>query len=115
VGAADGVYCFEVEDASGCSGFFCDTLGVVSNVDGLQSGSFDLMPNPASGAVQLNLPSDWEVKSVVISDASGREVATAVNTSRSTLLNVDRMAPGMYFVKVLHQKGAAIERLIVRR
>ena len=115
VGAADGVYCFEVEDASGCSGFFCDTLGVVSNVDGLQSGSFDLMPNPASGAVQLNLPSDWEVKSVVISDASGREVATAVNTSRSTMLNVDRMAPGMYFVKVLHQKGAAIERLIVRR
>ena len=113
VGLPDGTYCIEVTDASGCSAISCVNVGPMS-VEALNPVSFQLHPNPASEAVQLELPAAWEVQAVVIRDAAGREVAWPAVTARTSALNIGALSTGVYLVEVHHLAGTAVERLIVR-
>ena len=113
-GLPNGAYCVEVVDANGCGDIFCDTLGV-SAIENTVSKQFSLVPNPASGVVRLDLPQTWEVWSILIRDATGREVDAPAATATASSLDVGRLAPGTYLVEVRHSLGVAIERLVVRR
>ncbi len=115
VGAPDGIYCFDVEDANGCIGLFCDTLGTISSIHTPSSPSFALYPNPTCTSAQLMLPADWNVQEIVIRDAAGRRVATYASPTRSQPLEVGDLAPGTYLVQVRHAEGAAVQRLVVQR
>jgi hypothetical protein len=114
VGLPDGTYCLEITDASGCTAISCVNVGPM-NVEDLNPASFQLHPNPASEAVQLELPAAWEVQAVVIRDAAGREVAWPAVTSRTSVLNIGTLSTGVYMLEVRHLTGTAVERLVVRR
>ena len=113
-GLPDGAYCVEVTDAAGCVEVFCDTLGVTSVTDA-EMERFTLQPNPARETVRLALPAVWEVSSVVVRDAAGREVLAPAGPSNASTLDIGGLAPGTYLVEVRHAAGIAIERLVVRR
>jgi hypothetical protein len=112
VGLPDGVYCIEASDSFGCTAMACDTLGIVS-VEDAQPLSFQMHPNPTSGSVQLTLPANWDVQSIVLRDATGRALGYP-ELPISDELQVGRLTPGTYLVEVRHADGVAIERLVVR-
>ena len=112
-GLPDGAYCVEVTDAAGCVEVFCDTLGV-SQVGEQLATRFAIQPNPARDAVQLALPAEWSVRSIVLRDATGREVMAPTLASASAPVYVGGLANGTYLVEVRHADGVAIERLVVR-
>lgn len=111
VGLPDGVYCIEASDSFGCTAMVCDTLGIVA-VDVLEPLSFQMHPNPTSDAVQLTLPTSWDIQSIALRDAAGREVWTP-GIRTSSRLEVGRLAKGTYLVEVRHAHGVAIERLVI--
>lgn len=113
-GLAPDVYCVEVVDATGCGALFCDTLGV-SSLDEANLVSFSLLPNPATESVRLVLPEEWDVVTIQLRDATGREVRTPALASRLSPMDISLLAAGTYLVEVRHSRGVAVERLVVRR
>ena len=113
-GLPDGAYCVEVTDAAGCVEVFCDTLGVTSVRDA-EMKRFTLQPNPARETVRLVLPAVWEVSSVVVRDAAGREVLAPAGPPSASTLDIGGLTPGTYLVEVRHAASVAIKRLVVRR
>jgi len=111
---AYGIYCVEVTDATGCMEVFCDSLGV-TRTDVLLNAGFQLHPNPAIASVSLVLPDTWEVESIVLRDALGREVGALSSLGSTVQLDMMPYAPGTYYLEVRHKEGSAVERLMVRR
>ncbi len=111
---AYGIYCVEVTDATGCMEVFCDSLGV-TRTDVLLNAGFQLHPNPAIASVSLVLPDTWEVESIVLRDALGREVGALSSPGSTVQLDMMPYAPGTYYIEVRHKEGSAVERLMVRR
>ena len=112
-GLPNGAYCVEVTDAAGCVEVFCDTLGV-SHIGEQLTAQFTIQPNPAQDAVQLALPAEWSVRSIVLRDATGREVLAPTIASASAPVYVGSLTNGTYLVEVRHAGGVAIKRLVVR-
>ena len=115
VGAPDGIYCFEVSDANGCTGTFCDTLGTISGIQNPSRSAFSIYPNPTSTVAQLMLPADWRVQLVVIRDAAGRWVETIAAPQKAQRIEVGSLLPGTYLVEVKHAEGSAFQRMVVQR
>jgi len=115
VGGPDGVYCFQVEDANGCTGLFCDTLGTVSVLEEQLSASFSIFPNPTSSSTQLMFPTDWNVQEVLIRDAAGRLVTSYAAPQKGQGIQVEDLEQGTYLVEVRHTQGSASRRLVVAR
>jgi len=72
-------------------------------------------PNPSEGDFSIRTENDNLIKSVKVYDVIGREVRniSAVNESNLTITR-DGMNAGMYFVKVLTEKGEATRKLNLR-
>ena len=70
-----------------------------------------MYPNPANGIVTLGGLARKEVESVVLMDATGREVMDA---GQSMQLDVSDLAPGIHIVRVRLLTGELfVERLVV--
>ncbi|SDS41261.1 Por secretion system C-terminal sorting domain-containing protein [Polaribacter sp. KT25b] len=65
-------------------------------------------PNPASSFVEILLSNGLELKKVEIFNATGKKITTAKNT----LLNVEELSAGIYFIKITTDKGAINKRII---
>jgi len=74
-----------------------------------------LFPNPAHGHATLYLPEGWSGELMVM-DALGREVFSGirVNGGRSVDLALDRMVPGLHWVRVHGAHGTWSGRLLVQ-
>jgi hypothetical protein len=103
--------------------YTCDDPGIIAllgeNPCGLTTGiagngsrgAVQLYPNPASGIVTLGGPSTNEVESIVLFDATGREVMRA---GQSVQLDVSAFAPGVHIVRVRLLSGEQlVERLVI--
>ena len=65
-------------------------------------------PNPASSFVEILLSNGLELKKVEIFNATGKKITTA----KDTLLNVEELSAGIYFIKITTDKGAINKRII---
>jgi len=113
VGLADGIYCVEVTDASGCTAVSCVNVGVMG-VQDMGLVSFQLHPNAASEAVQLTLPAAWDVSAIQLRDAAGR-VVTTPSLSASGMLTLAPLPEGVYLIEVYHSMGISTERVVIQR
>lgn len=74
-----------------------------------------VQPNPASSTVRIILPFRHQAVSISITDASGRTVKDRAMSSSASgvyVMNVENLAPGVYYIKVEADKQTYLERLV---
>ena len=80
-------------------------------IDGVASDGVALYPNPATGSVTLSVA----VQSTVnVIDLSGREVLRAECHEGTNQINLEGVASGAYYVRIVSEQATAIRKLIVR-
>lgn len=77
--------------------------------------SFTVAPNPSASFVDLELPSDFSVKQIVVTDLSGRiqdiKLQDEINKKRIDLENVNS---GVYILKITTSNNQIIESKIIK-
>ena len=73
-----------------------------------------VFPNPATDQIEVRIPNDQKIISWRILDAVGRSVDSASNIHRSAVETIDiqKLAPGAYFIEVAGAEGCATVRMI---
>lgn len=72
--------------------------------------SIKVYPNPTAGFVSVK--SDGTIRSIQMYDAHGRILLTRLIEDKSTNLDLSAYATGLYYLKVITDKGAKAEKLI---
>jgi D-alanyl-D-alanine carboxypeptidase len=79
--------------------------------------TFTLCPNPASGQLAVR-SSRFAIRSIEIYSPFGEKVldvqATSAGIQCQTYIDVSRLSPSVYFVKVETEKGSAVQKLIIQ-
>jgi len=73
--------------------------------------SFQIIPNPATNHISLVLP-DQDVYHVSIMDLQGRLIQYLPHQQNQTNIEVSNLQSGMYLIKILSNKGFAIEKML---
>ncbi len=110
--ASTQMYTLTGTDANGCSNSATFTV-TVQNCAGLAEeslGIFALYPNPANQTLYLNFGELQSVRSVRITDLSGRTVLTA--KTNSTSLDIHELESGKYFLWIEHASGSAVQSFL---
>lgn len=72
--------------------------------------SIHIYPNPVNAI--LNISARSNIKSVSLYDVQGRLLQTKMNNSNTLTLEIASRASGIYFVKIVSDKGAVVEKII---
>lgn len=86
------------------------TFALLSKGEFTIDTSVKIYPNPTNNFVKVD--SEGTIKSVQIFDIQGRLLQHSFVSENSVILDVSDMPSGMYFVKVLTEKGIKVEKLI---
>lgn len=102
---ASGVYSVRCT-VEGCSTDSDDFSLIITGVGKEQRDRIDLYPNPVRDELRLVVPDyrSGASQQVMLIDQSGRTVATQPLIGKETLIRVDGLAPGSYFVLVAGMK-----------
>jgi hypothetical protein len=83
---------------------------------GSQSYSFKLYPNPAQQEIYLQTPSSASGYKIIITDASGRTVATkVVNNAATQVLNINNLANGAYHLQAIENNTIMFKKLFIKQ
>jgi len=76
---------------------------------------YTLYPNPASNQVSLSTTGYESIKMVTIFDAKGYLIQSVdAGQSESLTINLERMSPGIYFVRTITDQQVNTDKLIIR-
>jgi hypothetical protein len=111
-------YWVTITGANGCT--FTDSINVDLNV-GIQatihSDLFDVYPNPANQALQIDFAENIQAKNIYLTDVNGRmvferkiEQSTAV---KSMTIDVGSFAPGLYFLQMVGEENVNSVKVII--
>ena len=112
------VITYNYTDSAGCSGSAMDSIwvdlcmGLASQVSGLNS-QFSIFPNPTTGL--LNIITNGDNATIVVTDALGRQVTSVVSNSTSTQIDLSGNANGMYFVRVEQNGNTSTQRVMIAK
>lgn len=87
----------------------------LTGVEEKSAALFSLAPNPASGSVNVTLPSSGEVRLLQVTNVLGevvREVQVAAGTTAQQV-SLEGFAPGTYFFRMQNGASVTAEKLIV--
>lgn len=82
----------------------------LSNPDYEIDNSLNIYPNPTSGLVNIN--GDFNIKSTQLFDVQGRLIQTNIVNNTITVIDLSSQSNGIYFVKVVTEKGMKVDKLI---
>jgi len=118
-------HCYQVEVnckegvVSQMSNEMCTTVGINENGE---VARFTLYPNPASGALTIEWTSGqvdkWtsgQVYEIEIYDIYGRKLHSFTRSlvhSSTTSIDVSNLSAGVYFVRVMDEKGYSVQRFV---
>jgi hypothetical protein len=73
-----------------------------------------IFPNPASGSITLNLPSEegWVGKYLRVADMSGNAIITLLISSKNQKINIESLKPGVYFIYTYNGSNQVRQRFI---
>lgn len=69
-----------------------------------------MYPNPSKGVVRID--AENTIKTVYLYDIQGRQLETDFTNENNVTLDVSSRAAGIYFVKIITEKGMKVEKLI---
>lgn len=79
-------------------------LGLVDIEDRLTTEPIGIFPNPTSGTIHLSLPNDINGgNDLTVYDISGKPVYRAKLSESENQLDLNELAPGMYFLKIRNE------------
>ena len=109
-----GIYTVMVTDGFGCGSNTSAPVQVISTgiADSVESTSFRLVPNPASGLVRVER-AEGSAALLTVLDAQGRVVLEERIVGTSVAIDVSSVKRGMYLVRVASVDGVAVDRLVV--
>lgn len=101
--------------ANGCSAKAVVTQNVdactdVSEAQALLAG-VRVYPNPTNGVFTVELKAG-SLKSVVISDITGRKVLEVSGNTASAEIDLTELANGVYYAAVVSENGTAVVRVV---
>lgn len=82
----------------------------LSNPDFEVDNSVKIYPNPSNALV--NIKSDFNIKSIQLYDVQGRILQTNIVEENTTTLDIASKAKGVYFLKVVTDRGIKVEKLV---
>ncbi|TDP59164.1 DUF7619 domain-containing protein [Flavobacterium dankookense] len=80
------------------------------NNDNFEKTSILIYPNPTKSIVSIT--SDFSIKSIQLYDVQGRILQTNIVEENSASLDITSKAKGIYFLKVITDKGIKVEKLV---
>ena len=82
----------------------------LNNPDFETDNSIKICPNPSNAVV--NVKSNFNIKSIQLYDTQGRILQTNIIEDNTTSLDITSKAKGIYFLKVITDKGIKVEKLL---
>lgn len=86
------------------------TTIVALGVDEFENASVVMTPNPVKD--HLSISADDVITSIQMYDVQGRLITTQLNNSNTFNLDMNQQSLGIYFVKVITEKGVKVEKII---
>jgi hypothetical protein len=112
----------EVGALRGLNGSCCDgvtSFNKTSNNSNAQSvlskrsdnaSGITIYPNPSDGKVSISASSN--IHSVTVYSATGSLIGTYTFNAKEVFLNIEHLASGFYYLKVVTEAGSSVEKLI---
>ncbi|MHA3787272.1 DUF7619 domain-containing protein [Flavobacterium hauense] len=86
------------------------TFGILSIGNFEKDNSVKVYPNPSNGLVRID--ADTEIKSISLYDIQGRQLQINYSHETNVMFDVSGRASGVYFMRVITEKGIKVEKLI---
>ncbi len=102
-------------DVNGCSASATDSIWVdlCLDVASLADNTFMFYPNPTAGI--LNIITNGDYATILVTDALGQQVTSVVTNSGTTQVDLSDCANGMYFVRVEQNGTYTTKRVMVAK
>ena len=84
----------------------------LTETDEYQALDFELYPNPTSGQITIVLE---EMQKVVVYNSLGQDLLNKETSSDILQLDLSGFENGLYWIKVMTQKGTAIRSFVISR
>lgn len=105
-----------IGNGGGCSSSFTDTVTVI-NTAGISANSaaigLEIWPNPAT--TQLNIQTVVTIDLVEIFNNNGDRVFASSSNNGHMNISLTSMADGLYFIRILTEKGISSGKFIIRK
>ena len=88
---------------------------MVHSLLALNTGSIKMYPNPANNEVTVGWNKTNKIKSVNITDISGRVVAEYIIENKTSLsIDLKNMVSGIYFIQIIGNANIAPQKLVIK-
>ncbi|NTW23775.1 MAG: T9SS type A sorting domain-containing protein [Lentimicrobium sp.] len=77
-----------------------------------QHANFTIYPNPSDGSITLALPGLFPGSELTILNAEGQQLVRREITEHFTVINISTLPPGIYLVKLQHEKMVEVKKMI---
>ena len=113
--SASGTY-FTIVTAQGCSSDTSNKITIVSTgIEEKEAGKVIITPNPNNGVFTIHLSNPEQWTSVEVLNCNGQLVYSSVLKNMDTEINLtDKMASGIYSVKISGEKENIVRKIILR-
>ena len=87
---------------------------IPTGIDEKSNGTI-IYPNPTDGPIQIHFDNISDVKSVVLSDASGKKIWSGESKGSSEFSVNQKLRDGLYFITITEKDSAYTKRVLVRK
>lgn len=85
-------------------------FALLNNPDYTADGSITIYPNPTKDIVRIACNNT--IKTIELYDVQGRILQTSLEHSNETQINLSSKSNGIYFVKIMTEKGTSVEKIV---
>jgi hypothetical protein len=76
------------------------------------AGAMEMFPNPASGVIEIKVSADTGDGNVIIYNCNGKVMKSASINSKTTIIDINSLPPGLYFVRLSNDKMVEVGKFV---
>jgi hypothetical protein len=109
----NGNYEVIITDVNGCSNISLPFSYGAVDVSSISDLGWNIFPNPSSGHFQILTNS--KVRSVVITDATGKLVDQSNSRGSRTNIDISHLPNGIYFVRITTEENEIVQKIVLNK